>query len=295
MGALALAATSAAGTSECARVGGNEHQFHEPLAARNAVLAAMFAPVVGEVAASAFEGSAGFFNAFVGAARAPTHHFLEGDSASIEEVTGTLGQDYRILDVTFKPYPVPGFNNPIVELLKRIQRDHSIDPQDVDRVEVELNWLETTYPSPEFPRRELQQRRVGTTPYVVAQTLCDGDYARYGQWFEHGLGKGQAGERSVSDFVLTLMDKVNISSSRDRPHFAPRITISRTSGERIVDEFNGDEFKWDFDETARRAYDLAAEAGVTAEQVEGLVEAVRTLELASSLDAFTLAVSAGPW
>lgn len=296
LGSIGLAATSAAGTSECARVGTNEHQFHEPIASRNAVLASTFSPLLGEISASSLDGEAGFMAAFAGGRRVTaTHHFVKGDPADLERVVTGLGDDYYMLNVTFKPYPTPGFNNPVIELVKRMRNQHHIEPSAVDTVVVELNHLETTYPSPEFPRRELQEHRVGTTPYVVAQTLANGEYSRHGQWFEHGLGKGQAGEREASPEVVRLMGAVRSESSDLRAQFSPRIRILLTTGEELVDEMSGDEFKWDFETTASRALELADQADVASDMADALVDSIRHLDQASSVGSLIDATTRGVW
>lgn len=142
--AIALGATAASGTSECARTGSAENNFQEPLAARNGVLAALFAPGMPRVAPTAFEGQAGLYAAFTGAGSGMvTHAFTDelARGASLARVTAGLGEHFETMHVAFKPYPTPGYNNPVIETLldgryplydePGVQR-HEAAPEEVD-------------------------------------------------------------------------------------------------------------------------------------------------------------------
>ena len=47
--------------------------------------------------------------------------------------------------------------------------EHNIRPEDIDRIEAVVNWLETEYPSPAFPApAATASRDVGSTQYFSA-------------------------------------------------------------------------------------------------------------------------------
>ena len=59
--------------------------------------------------------------------------------------------------------------SPTLEVTAKLCEEHDIRPEDVDRVEAVVNWLETQYPSPAFPsRREDADAGPGSTAYYTA-------------------------------------------------------------------------------------------------------------------------------
>ena len=276
---IALAATSAAGTLETGRTGGTETWLHEPASARSGVMAALWARENAGGSETALEGDAGFYNAFTGNNQGKLSHVFTGPKeTSLDLIVNGLGAHYEMINVTFKPYPTPGYNNPIVDLMASLKRQHNIDPDEVGQITVEVNWLEINYPSPAFPRPELKERRVGTIYYMVSYVCIEGSYPMHGRWYETGLGKGEAGERGESAKVLELMERVEVVGSQDRGFFSPRITIKMKDGASHVGEFTGQEFKWDFAEDVRRLNGFVPGLPITEKRFDELIEAIGRLE-----------------
>ena len=283
--AIALAATSASGTAETARTGSHETFIHEPNAARNGVLAALLAREEFRCAETSLEGEAGFYHAFTGSnSGVLTYVFTGPKRAKLSDVVDGLGREYEMLNVTFKPYPTPGYNNAVIELMAKLTRQHSIDSDTVESIAVELNWLETTYPSPAFPRRELSEPRVGTISYVTAYTCVEGHYPLYGQWYEPALGRGGPGEQEGSSKVLPLMKRVRVTGSQERDFFSPRITVNLKDGTTYEGEFTGQELKWGFEEDSRRLRDLIPGLPIPPERFEQIVETAGRLQDLSSIN-----------
>ncbi len=183
-----------------------------------------------------------------------------------------------MLNVTFKPYPTPGYNNAVIELMANLKRDHNIDSDGVEGITVDMNWLETTYPSPAFPRQELSEPRVGTVYYVTAYTCVEGHYPLYEQWYEPGLGLGDPGEREESSKVLQLMKRIRVIGSQERDFFSPKITVKMKDGTTYQDEFTGQEFKWSFKEDSDRLRDMVPGLPIPPERFEQIVKTVGYLE-----------------
>ena len=115
------------------------------------------------------------YNAFTGNNQGKLSHVFTGPKeTSLDLIVEDLGSHYEMINVTFKPYPTPGYNNPVVDLMASLKRQHSIDPDLVERITVEVNWLEINYPSPAFPRPELKERRVGTIYIYGLLRMCGG-------------------------------------------------------------------------------------------------------------------------
>ncbi|MBI2166298.1 MAG: MmgE/PrpD family protein [Chloroflexi bacterium] len=284
--AIALAATSASGTSESARVGGSESSYHEPSAARNGVLAALAAATENHhCAETALEGDAGFYYVFTGNNQGKLSYTFTGPNVtSLDSIVEGLGDYYEMTNVTFKPYPTPGYNNAVIELMTLLKRKHPINPDQVDEITVEMNWLETSYPSPAFPRPELREPRVGTIHYVTAYVCVEGSYPIYGRWYEGGLGRGESGEKGESPKVTELMRKVRVVGSRERSFFAPRITVKMKDGSLHSGEFTGEEFKLGFEQDARRVREAAPGFPISSQQFERVIEALSHLDKLPSVE-----------
>jgi 2-methylcitrate dehydratase PrpD len=279
---IALATNAAAGTLESARLFTQENRFHEPLAARNGIFAAAYAAGLKRVARSTLEGPAGFYKAFTGNNTGDLAHTFTGPhTASFDDVTRDLGDRFAFLDVTLKPYPTPGYNNPVITLLIRMLNGRAIAADDVESVLVEMNHLETTYPSPDHPRVELRDKRPGTTFYVTAVTIVEGGYPKYGREFDRT--QGESPRDPTNPDAIRLMERVEVEGSTTRPYFSPRITMRLRDGEEIVGETSTDEYKTDFAWVTDFARDVQPGTSLTQDQMDALVAEVSTLDQASTI------------
>jgi len=97
--------------------------------------------------------------------------------ADLDDVVADLGRRWEVLDVKFKIYPTPGFNQPVVWLASEMVAKHRLDADLIEHATLEMNYLETLYPSPKFPRRPAPDGSgFGRTDYMLAYTLISGDY-----------------------------------------------------------------------------------------------------------------------
>jgi 2-methylcitrate dehydratase PrpD len=151
--AIALAASFAGSLIEGQRTGARDADFAEAQAARSGMWAATLAAEGFEGAATALEGEGGFYNAFTGSHHGElTYSFTGPLRADLGAIVADLGRRWEFLDVKFKIYPTPGFNQPVIWLAHELAARHRLRAEDVERITLEMNYLETLYPSPRFPR-----------------------------------------------------------------------------------------------------------------------------------------------
>ena len=245
---IAIAASSASGLNEPGRVGGEERVFHEPNAARQGVFAAMMASL-GHAGGSesAIEGDAGFYNAYAGSRDGHLSYVFRGPRhIDLATITEGLGERYLLLNVMFRIYDTSGYNQPVIELMTELRRDHHLDPAEIEEVTIFMNYLETLYPSPEFPRfSDPSVPRVGSIQFFCAHAAVNGGYPVVG-----GETFGQAGDdrfrdRAVIDF---MRDKVRLVGVHDQPMFSPSITVRRRDGETVEGSYPYQRMAWGFDE-----------------------------------------------
>ena len=245
---IALAANFASGLNEGPRSGGNELAIHEPQAARNGVFAALMARA-GHVKGSerSIEGEAGFYNAFTGSHTGQLSHAFSGplqvDPAAI---TAGLGHDYQLLTAMFRMYPCPGYNQAVIKLMVEMKARHAIVADAVADVAIHMNWIETLYPSPAFPRFEdWQKARIGETKYFAAHAAVNGGYPVVG-----GRTFGPTGADLEGDTrVLAFMEQhVTLVPEKDRPMFSPAIVVTLKDGRKHVGEYPYQRMEWNFDQ-----------------------------------------------
>ena len=278
--ALALACTFAAGTNEGPRSGGREMLFHEPNATRNGMMAALLARENLQGSETALEGEAGFYHAFTGNNRGElTYTFTGPLQASLADVAAGLGSRWELMHVTPKIYPTAGYNCPVIELMTRLCANNEVSPQRVESITVDMNWLETLYPSPAFPRPQPASPGVGSTQYFAAYTYVHGSYPPLAPRLYPDSDTWTEDQR-----VLDLMPRVKVVGHKDRPSFSPRVTVVMQDGARYVDEFNGDELKWDLATETRRISALFDDIPWPRQLLDAIVQAVTSLEEHDSVD-----------
>ena len=279
--ALALACTFAGGTTEGPRVSGREMLYHEPNATRSGIMAALLARENLRGSETCLEGDAGFYNAFVGNNRGDLSYTFSanppGDggpgTTDLAKTVEGLGERWELLHVTPKIYPTAGYNCPVIELTTQMRAAHAIAPDEVESITVEMNWLETTYPSPAFPNTDRRMPGVGSTHYFTAYTWTHGSYPPLRQRLDPGIDSADFDQQ-----VMSLQERVEVVGDRTRGSFAPRITVRTRSGEEFSGEFTGDELKWDFATVAARLSPLFPQMDWPAEKLQALVDAASDVD-----------------
>lgn len=279
--ALALACTFAAGTNEGPRSGGREMMFHEPNATRNGIMAALLARENVRGSETSLEGDAGFYNAFTGNNRGELSYVFFGpDRVSLDSVVAGLGSRWETMHVVPKIYPTAGYNCPVIDLMTDMRTAHDLPLDEIEQITVDMNWLETTYPSPAFPNPVRSSPGVGSTHYFVAYTCLYGSYPPLRPRIE--AGESAPGDDSA---VMDLLKRVEVIGHKDRRAFAPRITVRMRGGTTYQGEYQGQELEWDLATETTRISALFRDMNWPREKLEGLVHAVSNLEGESNIDA----------
>ena len=231
--ALGWATSFAAGIVE----GG--HAFHEPAATRNGMLAARVGQEGFHGAERAFEARGGFYKAFTGDNEGRLSYVFHGPHRTdLDYVAQDLGERWESLHVIMKIPPTPGFNCPVIELIKDLRREHGLQGGEVQSMQIAMNWLETSYPTPAFVDAIPERIPHGATPFVAAYTVLHGDYP---------MTALDAKQSLAEDATLReLTGNVEVLGVWDRKPFAPRITMQLRDGRRVTGEYQGNELEWDF-------------------------------------------------
>jgi 2-methylcitrate dehydratase PrpD len=271
---IALCASLAAGNLEGARGGGRA--LREGAAVRNAMLSVALAKEGHVGGETVLEGDAGFYHAYAGSNTGRLTYSFVGDTwTSLDKITAALGSEWMFLETLYRIYHTAGYNIAHVDVTAKLCEEHDIRPEDVDRVEAVVNWLETQYPSPAFPsRREDLETRPGSTKYFTAYGVV-----------KRGLPVlwKQPGADDPPE-VQELMKKVTLIPSHGMPLFGPRITIHTKEGRSYTKQSTGREFMWGFDEEVRRLRAVVPGLPIPAAQFEEIIATCHTLDRQNRAD-----------
>jgi len=265
--AIALCVNLAGGNLEGPRSGGT--MIREPAATRNAMLAVLLAKEGMKGGETVLEGDAGFYHAFTGNNKGKLSYVFTGKkTTSFDRVTAGLGRDWEIMNTMFRIYNMGGYNLPHIEVTAKLCADNNIKPEDVERVEAVVNWLETLYPSPAFPTPGGSGARVGSTYYYSAYGVVKRGYSLL----------ARAGAGSDPPEVLEMMKKVTIIPSKTQTSLAPKITIYTKNGKSYAAQATGREFMWGLKEESRRIRDVVPGIPISKSQFEEIITAVSGLD-----------------
>jgi 2-methylcitrate dehydratase PrpD len=276
---IALCASLAASNPEAGRSGGRA--LREGAAVRNAMLAVVLAKQGHVGGETVLEGDAGFYHAYAGNNRGQLTYSFTGDTrTSLDGITAALGTEWMFLETLYRIYSTAGYNIAHIDVTAQLCTEHDIHAKDVDRVEAEVNWLETQYPSPAFPsRREDREARPGSTAYFTAYGVVTRGFP-----VARGIRANPTGADDPPE-VLDLMKRVTIIPSHRMPLFGPRITIYTKDGRSYTKQATGREFIWDFDEEVRRIRDVVPVLPIPAAQFEAIIATCRELDRQARADA----------
>ena len=270
---IALCASLASGNLEGLRSGGKA--LREGAAVRNAMLAIALAKHGHPGGETVLEGEAGFYHAYTGNNQGKLTYSFVGDvKTSLDRITAGLGKDWIFLETLYRIYSTAGYNIAHIDVTAKLCEEHDIRPENIDRIEALVNWLETQYPSPAFParREDIGTPKAGGTAYHTAFGAVKRGYP-----VERGIGANPTGPDTPPE-VLDLMKRVKIIPSNIMPLFGPRITIFTKDGKSYTKQGTGREFVWDFDEEVRRLKGVESGLPIPAAQFEKIVATCRDLE-----------------
>ena len=266
--AIALCVSLASGNLEGPRSGGQA--LREGGAVRNALLAAALAErghVGGE---TVLEGEAGFYHAYAGNNDGRLTYSFTGDTrASLDNIARGLGEEWLFLETLFRIYTTSGYNLAHIDVTAKLCEENDIRPEEVERVETLVNWLETQYPSPAFAnRREDGAASPGSTHYYAAFGVVKRGYP---------LLNNPPGEDDPPE-VLDMMERVRIIPSREMGLFAPKVSIYTKERGVFTKQATGREFIFSFDELANRTGGIAAGLPIPESRYTQIIETCRALD-----------------
>jgi 2-methylcitrate dehydratase PrpD len=257
--AIAIAASLSGGLNQTWIDGTSEYRIHLGMAGRHGVHAARLAAAGFTGAPHWYEGAAGFANAFAGEGADP----------------GTpweLGERWRVLDVTYKPYPVCAITQSAVQVAIDLAHRHDVDPERVIAVRCHLNPADRSYPGTvnEGPFGDVAATLM-SAQFCVAMALTDRTATL-------------AGLRRFDDPELVrLVSVTEVIGDDDLPSLAGRVEVDlpsgTVSGELIPDE---ETYGWDWQGVLANVVRLEPEMRADRPRIDELQRAVAGVaELAS--------------
>ncbi len=284
--AIALAASFAGSLIEGQRTGARDADFAEAQAARSGMWAATLAAQGFQGAPTALEGEGGFYNAFTGSHRGDLTYSFHGPlTADLDDVVADLGRRWEMLDVKFKIYPTPGFNQPVVWLAHDMTARHGSEgrghraPHSGD----ELSGDALSVPALPAPARARRQR---LRPHRLHAGLHGGHRRLSGAGAQRGRPRdaGATVAADVTSQVAALQQRVEILGVVGRECFAPRLTVVLRDGRRVTGEYQGRELMWDFARDARELRRFLPGLPIPPARYARLVDVIAKLDAAAAVD-----------
>jgi 2-methylcitrate dehydratase PrpD len=203
--ALANAASFTGGTLQSFNDGTDEWRYQVGIAAQTGLRAAALAEAGSVSAPGAFEGKAGFVRAFV------------RKECDTDELSKSLGRDWAINRVTFKPYPVCAFNQTPVEAALAVRT--KLAGARPAKVTVRMNPYETGYPGMlEYGPFNTISGTLMSIPFCIATTLL------------HGVPDMRRMTTYDDDAVAQLVAKIAVITDPDVPNLSTVIEVATENG-----------------------------------------------------------------
>lgn len=264
--AIANAASFAGGILQSFADGTDEWRYQVGAAACQGLTAAELARAGSVSAPHALEGRSGFVRTFA------------RTECDVEALAATLGREWLIHRVVFKPYPVCAFNQtPVTGALVLRER---IAGRAIRAVRVSMNPYETGYAGMDAvgPFHSISGTLM-SIPFCIANTLI------------HGVPTMKLMTTYDDRAVAALIDRVKLISDPAVPTLCARIEVDLENGETLVREQNMTVKDYNYDRAAvsdliRR---VGAEGGVPAgvyNRLEAWVNALPAGDLRGLLACF---------
>jgi 2-methylcitrate dehydratase PrpD len=252
--AIAIASSFSGGLNQTWIDGSSEYRFELGMAARNGVLASGLAEAGFRGAEHWYEGAAGFARAFA------------DDDGAVDD--WELGERWRSLDVTYKPYPVCAITQSPVQVAIDLARMHDLGPDDVAAIRCYLNPADRSYPG-----------TVNAGPFNdMAASLMSAQFC-VAMAIKHRAAT-LAGLRELDDpVVLRLAAATDVLGADDLPSLAGRVEIETSDGATVAGELvpTVETYGWDWKGVLRNVARMEPEMAVDREALDELQQVVRDL------------------
>lgn len=253
--AIAIASSFSSGLNQMWIDGTSEYRLELGMAARNGMVAAQLAASGFHGAAHWYEGDAGFARAFAG----------EEDAAA---GPWELGERWRLLDVTYKPYPVCAITQSPVQVAIDLAAEHDLAPDAISAVRCFLNPADRTYPG-----------TVNDGPFNdVGASLMSAQFC-VAMALKH-RGATLAGLHEFDDpVVLRLVGLTEVLPDDRLPNLGARVEITTTQGETFTGELvpSAETYGWDWDGVRANLARMEPEIAVDRAGLDRLEQAVASI------------------
>ena len=181
------------------------------------------------------------------------------------------------LETLYRIYSTAGYNIAHVDVTAALCKRDNIRPEQVERVECIVNWLETQYPSPAFPERRTDLEPGPEQPqYYAAYAILAGSFPVTKNVQQK---VGEPDPAGLDD----MMRRVRVIPSHTQPLFAPRVTIYTRDGVAHTLQATGGEFIMPFDQLAQRLSSIGTVAPIGEDQYAELVDECRGIDQAKDV------------
>jgi 2-methylcitrate dehydratase PrpD len=253
--AIAIAASFSGGLNQTWLDGTSEYRLQLGMAARNGIAAATLAAGGLRGAAHWYEGEAGFARAFAG----------------LTDVAGgdwELGERWRLLDVTYKPYPVCAITQSSVQVAIDLVHANDLDSERIASVSCGLNSADRTYPG-----------TVNGGPFDdIGATLMSAQFC-VAMALKHRTAT-LAGLREFDDpELMRLVGVTEVVGDDAIPNLGARLRLTTSDGQTFSGELLPDAstYGWDWDGVVSNLQRMAPEMALSADGLDRLVAVVARL------------------
>lgn len=256
--AIAIASSLSGGLNQTWIDGSSEYRLQLGMAARNGVAAATLAAGGLHGASNWYEGAAGFARAFAD---------VQDDRGDLD-----LGERWRLIDVTYKPYPVCAITQSPVQVAIDLATDNDLAVDRIASVRCVLNSADRTYPG-----------TVNPGPFGdIAATLMSAQYC-----VAMALRDRTATLQGLRAFddpeLMRLVAATDVVGDDAVPNLGARVELTTVDGERLSGELIPDDstYGWDWDGVVSNLHRMAPELALDGDRIDAVVSLVsRLTELA---------------
>jgi 2-methylcitrate dehydratase PrpD len=253
--AIAIASSFSGGLNQTWIDGSSEYRIQLGMAARNGITAATLAAGGLHGAVRWYEGAAGFARAFAD---------VEDDGSGDWE----LGERWRLLTVTYKPYPVCAITQSPVSIAIDLATDNDLDVADIASVRCVLNDADRTYPGTvnQGPFGDIAATLM-SAQYCVAMALRD-------------RGATLQGLRAFDDpELMRLVGVTEVIGDPSVANLAARLELTLSDGRELSGSLVPDEstYGWAWEGVIANLKRMAPEIAVDAAGLDRVVDLVAGL------------------
>jgi 2-methylcitrate dehydratase PrpD len=266
--AISNAASFTGGLLQSFEDGTDEWRYQVGIAARNGLVATELAAAGSVSAPHAIDGGAGFAKAFAGV------------KADIDRLAASLGRDWSIHRVTFKPFPVCAFNQtPVTAALELREK---LAGRSIQHITVRMNPYEAGYAGMDSkgPFSTISGTLM-SIPFCIALTVLRGE-------------PNMASMRTYDDpLVNDLIDNIDLIADADVARLCCVIEAQTQSGDVVKIEKNvtTDDYNFDRDTVSAMIRRIGGEQGIPAEafsRLETYVSRMPGVDITEIIDIFAL-------